>query len=46
MLHLAPVPDTGLERGDTELCVRGDYDDASTGETYRFIGCAMVTVVR
>jgi hypothetical protein len=37
---------SGLTQSDTEACVKGSYTDRATGQTYRFLGCDAVRVVR
>lgn len=46
LIHFEPSTDTELERGVTQLCVRGAYEDPADGGTYRFLGCSEVRVVR
>jgi len=44
VLHFKPA-DSGLTVGSTESCLKGSFQ-ATDGNTYRFLGCDAVRVVR
>jgi uncharacterized repeat protein (TIGR01451 family) len=46
MMFLFTASTSGLTQSDTEACVKGSYVDRATGQTYRFIGCDAVRIVR
>jgi len=46
MLMLFNAWTSGLDRTDTEACIKGSYTDRATGQTYRFLGCDTVRILQ
>jgi hypothetical protein len=44
LLHFSG-PLSGLKKTDIEACIKGDYVDQATGNTYRFFGCDAIRPV-
>ncbi|OKI18569.1 DUF11 domain-containing protein [Streptomyces sp. CB03911] len=44
VLHFDTEP-SGVQVGDTEVCVKGSYTDRASAQTYRFFGCKAVRVL-